>query len=235
MWSSMTYIQYALEVSRCSRLSVHLTLGHQLHLYSICMFIFFQYLHSCFHLARSCLFNSHRYDDKSCFRPSDWISFHGCIFIKWFSNIASIYRLLGCIITQSPDMDKESFNYMNKNKAYTEWPHRQCVGLAFRRSPISCSLAAESLASICTVQQVNLRGTALYIGGGIGNSMDLPSLTPLSIAGCGRLHLDAPHWSTSVSLLQVLYNWPHILWYSRLSTGRLPDIEYLTFLLLYLS
>ena len=27
----------------------------------------------------------------------------------------------------------------------------------------------------------------------------LPSLTPLSVAGCGRLQLGAPHWATSVN------------------------------------
>ena len=33
--------------------------------------------------------------------------------------------------------------------------------------------------------------------------IDLPSLTPLSVAGCDRLQLGAPHWTSSVALLQV--------------------------------
>ena len=31
------------------------------------------------------------------------------------------------------------------------------------------------------------------------SQLDLPSLTPLSVAGCGRLQLGAPHWATSVN------------------------------------
>ena len=36
--------------------------------------------------------------------------------------------------------------------------------------------------------------------------LDLPSLTPLSAAGCGRLQLEAAHWATWVTLLQVVDN-----------------------------
>ena len=41
------------------------------------------------------------------------------------------------------------------------------------------------------------------------SQLDLPSLTPLSVAGCGRLQLEAAHWATWVTLLQVVDNWPH--------------------------
>ena len=34
--------------------------------------------------------------------------------------------------------------------------------------------------------------------GGATSQLDLPSLTPLSVAGCGRLQLGVPHWATSV-------------------------------------
>ena len=37
---------------------------------------------------------------------------------------------------------------------------------------------------------------------------DLPSLTPLSVAGCGRLQLGVAHLATSVALLQVVNIWP---------------------------
>ena len=30
------------------------------------------------------------------------------------------------------------------------------------------------------------------------SQLDLPSLTPLSVAGCGRLQLGGQHWATSV-------------------------------------
>ena len=38
------------------------------------------------------------------------------------------------------------------------------------------------------------------------NQLDLPSLTPVSVAGCGRLQLKAAHWATWVTLLQVVDN-----------------------------
>ena len=34
--------------------------------------------------------------------------------------------------------------------------------------------------------------------GGATSQLDLPSLTPLSVAGCGRLQLGVPHYATSV-------------------------------------
>ena len=42
-----------------------------------------------------------------------------------------------------------------------------------------------------------------YSGGiahesGVANQLDLPSLTPFNVAGCGRLQLGVPHWATSV-------------------------------------
>ena len=41
-------------------------------------------------------------------------------------------------------------------------------------------------------------GTALCRVGGAISQLDLPSMTPLSVAGCGWLQLGAPHWATSV-------------------------------------
>ena len=41
------------------------------------------------------------------------------------------------------------------------------------------------------------------------SQLDLPSLTPLSVAGCGRLQLEAAHWATWVTLLQIVDNLPH--------------------------
>ena len=34
--------------------------------------------------------------------------------------------------------------------------------------------------------------------GGAISQLDLPSLTLMSVAGCGRLQLGVPHWATSV-------------------------------------
>ena len=40
------------------------------------------------------------------------------------------------------------------------------------------------------------------------NKLNLPSLTTLSVAGCGQMQLGEVHWATSVALLQVVDN-PH--------------------------
>ena len=37
--------------------------------------------------------------------------------------------------------------------------------------------------------------------GGATSQMDLPSLKPFSVAGCGRLQLEVPDWATSVITL----------------------------------
>ena len=50
-------------------------------------------------------------------------------------------------------------------------------------------------------------GTA-HEGAGATCQFDLQSLTPLSVAGCGRLELGVCHWATSVALLQVGDNLP---------------------------
>ena len=100
---------------------------------------------------------------------------------------------------------------------YPEWPHRQCVGLALRRSHVRGWLSATSLviyspARIAVCNTWSSGGTALCRVGGATTQLDLPSLTPLSIACCGWLRLGAPRWATSVKLLQVVDNWTYILW-----------------------
>ena len=45
--------------------------------------------------------------------------------------------------------------------------------------------------------------------GATASQLDLPSLTLLSVAGCGRLQLEAAHRAIWVTLLQVVHNWPH--------------------------
>ena len=39
---------------------------------------------------------------------------------------------------------------------------------------------------------------------GATSQLDLPSLTPLSVADCGRLQLGVPHWATSVDYCKQL-------------------------------
>ena len=53
-------------------------------------------------------------------------------------------------------------------------------------------------------------GALLCKGWGVtASQLGLPSLTPLSVAGCGQLQLDAAHWAISVALLQVVDNLPN--------------------------
>ena len=45
------------------------------------------------------------------------------------------------------------------------------------------------------------------VGWGVtASQFDLPSPSSLSVAGCSLLQLGAPHWATSVALLQVVDN-----------------------------
>ena len=73
---------------------------------------------------------------------------------------------------------------------YPEWPHRQCVGLAFQRSHDRGSLSAVSLV-ICSPARIAVcntwssGGAALCRVGGATSQLDLPSLTLLFVAGCG--------------------------------------------------
>ena len=41
-------------------------------------------------------------------------------------------------------------------------------------------------------------GATAHEGGGATSQLDLPSLTPLFVAGCGQLQLGVSHWATSV-------------------------------------
>ena len=124
---------------------------------------------------------------------------------------------------------------MNIN-LYPEWPHRQCVGLTFRRSHDRCSLSAASLV-ICSPARIAVcntwssGGTALCRVGGATGQLDLPSLTPLSVAGCGRLQLGVPHWAASVDYCKWLIIDPTFCG-SGFSTGRLLTIEDFNFTLL---
>ena len=55
--------------------------------------------------------------------------------------------------------------------------------------------------------QVELKGILPCEGWGLlGSELDLPSLPLLSVAGSGRLQLEAADWATSVALLQVVDN-----------------------------
>ena len=60
----------------------------------------------------------------------------------------------------------------------------------------SCDLQPKS--QDCAIRRA--QGVLPCVGwGGATSQLDLPSLMPLSIAGCGRLQLGASHWATSVN------------------------------------
>ena len=84
------------------------------------------------------------------------------------------------------------------------------------RTRVRAPVAAASLAN-CSLHLHHAilvaREVLPCVGWGVtASQLDLQSPTPLSVAGCGRLKLGSPHWATSVTLLQVFDNLPHILW-----------------------
>ena len=91
---------------------------------------------------------------------------------------------------------------------YPEWPHRQCVGLAYSWTRVRAQVAAAGLV-ICRPRlhsaKHETQGVLSMRVEGATSQLDLPSLTPLSVACCGGLQLGIPHWATSV-LLQVVDN-----------------------------
>ena len=60
--------------------------------------------------------------------------------------------------------------------------------------------------------------------GAATSQLDLPSLTLLSVAGCGRLQLGVHHWAASVDYCKRLIIDP-IFCGSRFTTGRFLAIE----------
>ena len=64
--------------------------------------------------------------------------------------------------------------------------------------------------------------------GGATSQLDLPSFTPLFVAGCGRLQLGASHRAASVHYCKQLIIEPTFCG-SRFSTGRLLAMEDFTF------
>ena len=66
-------------------------------------------------------------------------------------------------------------------------------GCKVARSIRGCGWAAP----IYTMHEA-LRGVLPMRVGGPTSQLDLPSLTPLSVAGCGQLQLGVPQWATSV-------------------------------------
>ena len=82
--------------------------------------------------------------------------------------------------------------------------------MGFRRSRVRASLAGARLVICSQYTHSAIRG-AQGVLPCVGwkettSQLDLQSLTPLSVAGCGRLELRSPYWATSVAFLQVVDN-----------------------------
>ena len=110
------------------------------------------------------------------------------------------------IITRTRKFKFKSIYYLQYLLLFIcpEWQHRQCVGLVFWRSHVRGSLSAVNLvicspAYIAVCNTWSSGGTALRRVGDATSQLDLPSRTPLPVAGCGWLQLGAPHWATSVN------------------------------------
>ena len=76
---------------------------------------------------------------------------------------------------------------------YPEWQHRQDGCLA------CCGCTFESRWGCTDLYYARgAQGVLPMRVGGATSQLDLPSLTPLSAAGCGWLQLGVPHWAASV-------------------------------------
>ena len=70
--------------------------------------------------------------------------------------------------------------------------------------PGCCASLAICFPHLHGAKYVELKGTALCTVGVKASQLNIPSMTPLSAAGCGRLQLGAPNWATSLSSVQVV-------------------------------
>ena len=84
-------------------------------------------------------------------------------------------------------------------RVYPELPHRDaCWSQWMRvRAPVDAtSLAISRLRLHHAI--LGAQGVLLMRVEGVTSKLDIPSLMPLSVAGCSQLQLGVPHWATSV-------------------------------------
>ena len=73
-----------------------------------------------------------------------------------------------------------------------------------------CTLQNRGCTDLFVLCASGAQGVLLCEGWGVtASQLNLSSLTPLCVDGCGQLELGAAHWATSVTLLQVVDNRPH--------------------------
>ena len=115
--------------------------------------------------------------------------------------------------------------YNSKQLICPEWPNRQGGCLACWSCKIYSRLSWDCTDLYCAR---GAQGVLPIRVGGATSQLDLPYLTPLSVAGCGRRQQGVLHWATSVDYCNWLIIDP-ILCGSRFSTGRFLAIEDFTF------
>ena len=108
----------------------------------------------------------------------------------------------------------------------TEWPHRRGLAYPWHRVPAPVAAASQA---ICRPRLHRaIRGAQGVLPTRVGRAtsqLDLPSLTLMSAAGCGRLQLGVLHWANYCKYLII----DPTLCGSRFSSGRLLAIEDFTF------
>ena len=103
---------------------------------------------------------------------------------------------------------------LKKTYCVNVWLHWSgCTGSALawhpmviRSHPNGYSKSCDLWSSFAPCKTWSSGGTALRRVGATASQLNLPSLRPLSVAGCGRRQLGAAHLATSVALLQVVEN-----------------------------
>ena len=89
-------------------------------------------------------------------------------------------------------------SFYNYCEIYPEWPHRQGGCLACWRLQ-GCKI--ESRLRLSCTDLYKALGAQVVLPmrvGGATSQLDIPSLTTLSVPGCGRLQLGVPHWAAPV-------------------------------------
>ena len=114
-------------------------------------------------------------------------------FRVFFLDIINIWVLFTLRVSLLESNHSAALVNSELRSLYPEWPHRQggcltCWGCMFE-SRWGCT----NLYYACDAQ-----GVLPMRAGGATSQLDLLSLTPLFIAGCGWLQLGVPHWAASV-------------------------------------
>ena len=187
---------------------------------------------------------NHSYLALACLPQRQWMNYrtnrtlhlqsiHCSLRGKWIYQLKLLFIMLSIFSIYS-SITKEIIqilrNFMVKLRAIFFYLLQQLVYKVARSQITQCSKFCDLQPSPnCSVQYVELRGYCHVQGGGATSQLDLPSLAPLSVAGCGRQQLGAPHWATSVNYSKQLIIEPTFCG-SRFSTGRLLAMEDFTFL-----